>query len=139
MDARFPRVVLVADWLTGMRGGEKCLDRLCRRWPDAPLFPLFHVSGSVSPEIERRQIIATGRPPRARLRARHGRDSPVTPPPVDTDFYHPAGVEREDYYLVVSAFAPYKRIDLAIAACQRLDRRLVVIGTGQDERRLRTI
>jgi glycosyltransferase involved in cell wall biosynthesis len=48
-------------------------------------------------------------------------------------------VAREDYYLVVSAFAPYKRIDLAIAACQRLGRKLVVIGTGQDGRRLRSL
>src|SRR5205823_14856301 len=48
-------------------------------------------------------------------------------------------VPREDYYLVVSAFAPYKRIDLAAAACRQLGRKLVVIGTGQDERRLRTL
>ena len=31
-----PRVVLVHDWLTGMRGGEKCLEVLCRRWPRRP-------------------------------------------------------------------------------------------------------
>ena len=37
-----PRVVLVHDWLTGMRGGEKCLEVLCRRWPHAPLFTLLH-------------------------------------------------------------------------------------------------
>ncbi len=38
MDAgRTERVVLVHDWLTGMRGGEKCLEPLCRRWPDARL------------------------------------------------------------------------------------------------------
>ena len=41
-----PRVVLVHDWLTGMRGGEKCLEVLCRRWPDAPLFTLLHRPGS---------------------------------------------------------------------------------------------
>jgi hypothetical protein len=27
------RVVLIHDWLTGMRGGEKVLETLCRRWP----------------------------------------------------------------------------------------------------------
>src|SRR5438309_874871 len=47
-----PRVVLVHDWLTGMRGGEKCLEVLCRRWPDARLFTLLHKPGSVSPAIE---------------------------------------------------------------------------------------
>ena len=40
---------------------------------------------------------------------------------------------------MVSAFAPYKRIDLAVRACRQLNRKLVVIGTGQDERRLRML
>jgi glycosyltransferase involved in cell wall biosynthesis len=58
-------------------------------------------------------------------------------PPVDTEFYCPAPVPREEYYLVVSAFAPYKRLDLALQSCGQLGRRLVVIGAGQDEARLR--
>src|SRR5438067_3564041 len=48
-----PRVVLVHDWLTGMRGGEKCLEVLCRRWPHARLYTLLHRHGSVSDDIER--------------------------------------------------------------------------------------
>ena len=36
------KVALVHDWLTGMRGGEKCLEVLCRRFPDARLFTLLH-------------------------------------------------------------------------------------------------
>src|SRR5207244_2094093 len=40
-------------WLTGMRGGEKALEVLCERFPDAELFTLLHVPGSVSPAIER--------------------------------------------------------------------------------------
>jgi glycosyltransferase involved in cell wall biosynthesis len=67
----------------------------------------------------------------------YGRDSTILYPPVDTDFYCPAPLPRQSYYLAVSAFAPYKRLDLAIAACNRLRRPLVVIGTGQDEGRLR--
>src|SRR6266851_3544002 len=47
-----PRVALVHDWLTGMRGGEKCLEVLCRRWPHARLFTLLHRPGAVSPAIE---------------------------------------------------------------------------------------
>src|SRR5438067_7555496 len=46
-----PRTVLVHDWLTGMRGGEKCLEVLCRRWPHARLFTLLHRPGAVSPAI----------------------------------------------------------------------------------------
>ena len=47
------KVALVHDWLTGMRGGEKALEVLCERFPDAELFTLVHVRGSVSPAIER--------------------------------------------------------------------------------------
>jgi len=50
------KVALVHDWLTGMRGGEKVLDVLCERYPDAELFTLLHVRGSVSPAIERLTI-----------------------------------------------------------------------------------
>jgi glycosyltransferase involved in cell wall biosynthesis len=50
------KVALVHDWLTGMRGGEKALEVLCERYPDAELFTLVHVPGSVSPTIEQRPI-----------------------------------------------------------------------------------
>src|SRR5262249_51091508 len=57
MEAKLnPRIVLVHDWLTGMRGGEKCLEVLCRRFPSAPLFTLLHQRGSVSRAIEERPI-----------------------------------------------------------------------------------
>jgi glycosyltransferase involved in cell wall biosynthesis len=246
-----PRVVLTHDWLTGMRGGEKCLEIVARRWPAARLFTLLHRRGSVSADIERlrpstsfldyfpgahryyryllplmpaavaswrlppadlvvsfshcvakaarpavantgptphvcycftpmryvwnlRQAYFGGRvrglPARlldrfldalrdwdrrtaagvshfiaisktvsARIRECYGRDSTVIYPPVDTDFYTPAPVPREAFYLVVSAFAPYKRLDLALAACKKLGRHLVVIGTGQDSARLRAL
>lgn len=51
------RVALVHDWLTGMRGGEKCLEVLCERFPDADLYTLVHRRGSVAPVIERRRIV----------------------------------------------------------------------------------
>ena len=51
-----PRIALVHDWLTGMRGGENALEVLCERFPDADLFTLVHVKGSVSAVIERRRI-----------------------------------------------------------------------------------
>ncbi len=237
-----PRVALVHDWLTGMRGGEKCLDRLCRLFPDAPLATMFHLRGQLQASIENRVIqtswlqylpgwrhyyryllpvfpaaarwrlpdcdlvfslshcvakaakpkaaiphvcycftpmryawhmkeqyfggrrswlrdrmltrlrewdrrtsdrvtnfIAISQTIRRRIRECYDRDSVVIYPPVDVDFYSPTTVPREDYYLVVSAFAPYKRIDLAVAACTRLNKRLIVIGTGQDAKRLRAM
>ena len=241
------RVALVHDWLTGFRGGEKCLAVLCRSFPDAPLYTLLHVRGSLPPVIERMAVrpsflqrlpridryyrytlplmpLAAGwrvpdcdlvvslshavaksaRPPagvphvcycftpmryawhmrasyfagrvrglkaravdgllaairawdkrtahrvthfiaisrtiRKRIADSYGRDSVVIYPPVETDFYTPDPASpREDFYLVISAFAPYKRVDLAVQACNRLGRRLVVIGSGQDADRLRAM
>jgi glycosyltransferase involved in cell wall biosynthesis len=50
------RVVLVHDWLTGMRGGERVLEALCRIFPDAPVLTLLHVRGTVAPIEQARRI-----------------------------------------------------------------------------------
>ena len=50
------RVAIVHDWLTGMRGGEKVLEAICHLYPEAELFTLVRVPGSVSAGIERRTI-----------------------------------------------------------------------------------
>jgi len=55
------RVALVHDWLTGMRGGEKVLEAFCELLPQADLFTLLHVPGSVSAVIEDRRITTAGR------------------------------------------------------------------------------
>ena len=83
-------------------------------------------------------FVAISKTVQQRIKECYGRDSTVIYPPVDTDFYCPAPVAREDFYLVVSAFAPYKRIDLAVEACSRMRRPLVIIGSGQEERQAPT-
>lgn len=245
------KIALIHDWLTGMRGGEKCLEVLCRRFPDAQLFTLLHVPGSTSAAIERMRIttsflqrfpgvgrhyrmllplmptaaerlpipadvdlvvsfshavaksvrvpqgvphvcycftpmryawhrrddyfcvagrarntpvsavrnlvldriqnwdrstsdrvthfVAISRTIARRIRECYDRESHIIYPPVDTRFYTPADVPREDFYLCVSALAPYKRIDLAVEACNRLGRRLIVIGAGPELDRLKRL
>jgi glycosyltransferase involved in cell wall biosynthesis len=54
--APHPRVAIVHEWFTSMRGGEKCVEALCEVFPDATLFALVHAPGSVSPTIERMPI-----------------------------------------------------------------------------------
>jgi glycosyltransferase involved in cell wall biosynthesis len=237
------RVALVHDWLTGMRGGERCLEVACELFPEAPIFTLLHVPGTVSSVIEDRPIVTTfvNRLPRAaaayryylplfpaavrqldlrgfdlvlsmshcvakavvpargamhlcycftpmrylwdlyddyfgaragalerlgmpvvgaalrrwdrrtqrvdhflaisahiadRIRRAYGREADVLHPPVDTRRFHIADAV-DDFYLVVSALTPYKRVDLAVEAARRLGRRLLVVGRGPDERRLR--
>ncbi|HPF69692.1 MAG TPA: glycosyltransferase [Candidatus Krumholzibacteria bacterium] len=53
------KVALVHDWLTGMRGGEKCLEVMAEIFPEADLYTLLHVPGSVSPVIEDRRIVTS--------------------------------------------------------------------------------
>ena len=50
------KVALVHDWLTGMRGGEKCLEVLCRAFPGGTLHTLIHRTGALSPAIEAMNI-----------------------------------------------------------------------------------
>src|SRR5262249_27484702 len=84
-------------------------------------------------------FVAISRTVQQRIRECYDRPSNVIHPPVDTDFYTSTDTPREDFYLCVSALAPYKRLDLAIAACRRLRRRFVIIGAGQDEARLKSL
>ena len=246
--ARPPRIALVHDWLTGMRGGEKVLEAVCALYPDAALFTLVHVPGSVSPAIERLRpraslltslpgagriyrhllplfpfaveqfdldefdlVISTShcaaksvvRPGRARhvcychtpmryvwdqrhayfggtrfgsdlnraiwpvlawlarwdagtahrvdrylansqhvarrIRRYYNRPSTVVYPPVDTEFYCPDATATSGSALVVSALAPYKRIDLAIAGCRLAGVPLRIVGHGPEESRLRAL
>jgi glycosyltransferase involved in cell wall biosynthesis len=46
------KMAFICDWLTAMRGGERCLDAVCEIHPDADIFTLVHFPGSVSKTIE---------------------------------------------------------------------------------------
>jgi glycosyltransferase involved in cell wall biosynthesis len=237
------RIALVHDWLTGMRGGEKCLEGLVRLFPRADIFALIHLKGRLSPAIEARNIRTSfiqrlplaaekyryylplfpkavesfdlsgydlvissshcvakgavtgggtchicycftpmryawdqyeayfgdlagpkawvvrkligrlrawdvrsaGRPYRyltisrfvaERIGKYYHRDSLVVYPPVDTDFFTPSA-EEGSYYLVVSALAPYKRLDVVVRAADRLPFPVKIVGCGPEEERLR--
>ncbi|MGE3841982.1 MAG: glycosyltransferase [Vicinamibacterales bacterium] len=238
------RMAIVHDWLTGMRGGEKVLDLLCRRYPHADVFTMVHVPGSVSPAIERHHpvrspvghlpgvgryyrhclplfpaavehfdldgyelVISTShcavksaivprtarhlcycftpmryawdqfeayfgearlglmsramkatlghlarwdartstRPDRYlsisqyvadRIGRYYNRRSVIVYPPVDTAFFTPGSDAPEPFALVVSALVPYKRVDLAIQACESAGVPLFVVGQGPERSRL---
>jgi len=67
------------------------------------------------------------------------RDATVVYPPVDTERLAPNEKPAEDFYVVFSRFVSYKRIDLAISACGKMKRRLVVIGSGPEEKNLKAV
>lgn len=78
----------------------------------------------------------------ARVSEFYGSESVVIPPPVDTGFFnegaHPSG-QRGDFLLSVGRFVPYKRHDLVIEAGALLGAKVVIAGSGPDERRLREL
>ena len=67
----------------------------------------------------------------ARIRKYYRRDARVIYPPVEIASF-PLSAKHDDFYLVVSPLVPYKRVDLAVAACNDLQRRLIVIGRGEE-------
>ncbi|MGH2518407.1 MAG: glycosyltransferase, partial [Chloroflexota bacterium] len=73
-----------------------------------------------------------------RIQRAYGLQAPVIYPPVEVQRQRIAS-QVEDYYLVLSRLAPYKRIDLAVEACTRLALPLVIIGDGRDLPRLRAM
>jgi len=79
--------------------------------------------------------IANSRVVAHRIKAIYGREAFVIPPPIDVSRFHMSN-DIDDYYLVLSRLMPYKRIDLAIEACKRMNRRLIVVGDGPDRARL---
>jgi glycosyltransferase involved in cell wall biosynthesis len=75
-----------------------------------------------------------------RIEAYYGRKSDVIYPPVDVSSFQPAPAsEVGDHYLMVGELVPYKRPDLAIEAFNLTGKKLIVIGEGEMERRLRMV
>ncbi len=74
-----------------------------------------------------------------RIKKYYRRDSDVIYPPVNTEFFYPNDKEAEDFYVVFSRFVSYKRIDLAIKACNELGKKLIVIGDGEQREYLKSI
>jgi glycosyltransferase involved in cell wall biosynthesis len=71
------------------------------------------------------------------IAAYFGRESVVIHPPVRTEFFTPdPQIQRTDALVVVSALEPYKRVDIAIEAANRLGLPLLVAGDGSQFRRL---
>jgi glycosyltransferase involved in cell wall biosynthesis len=79
--------------------------------------------------------IANSRIVADRLRSAFGVEAEVIEPPIVTSRFK-VSAEIDDYYLILSRLVPYKRVDLAVEACTRTGRKLVVIGDGSDRARL---
>lgn len=65
------------------------------------------------------------------IRKIYGRGAEVIYPPVEVDQYQ-ITTERKDFYLMVSRLISYKRVDLAIQACEQMHRKLLIVGDGSE-------
>jgi glycosyltransferase involved in cell wall biosynthesis len=85
------------------------------------------LAGAHGPHV----FVANSRHVAERIQRHYGRSAEIVNPPVDVD--HFLGLQRvpRDFYLAYGRVVPYKRVDLAVAACARLGRELKVAGSGR--------
>lgn len=57
----------------------------------------------------------------------------------DRRFFPDFSKQREDFYVAYSRMVPYKRMDLAVSAIKGSGKKLVVIGTGSEEEKIKSI
>jgi glycosyltransferase involved in cell wall biosynthesis len=74
-----------------------------------------------------------------RIKKYWNRDAVVIYSPVNTRRFFPADFHHEDFYVAFSRLVPYKRMDLAVQACRKLGRKLIVIGSGPDDKKLKKL
>jgi glycosyltransferase involved in cell wall biosynthesis len=92
-----------------------------------PLLRRQDLAGSASPDV----FVANSRHVAERIERYYGRPSVVVNPPVDVERFLGLAHAPEDYFLVFGRVVPYKRVELAVAACARLGRKLKVAGGGR--------
>jgi glycosyltransferase involved in cell wall biosynthesis len=81
-------------------------------------------------------FIANSRYVAQRIHKYYRRQSTIIHPPIDTSRSYLAN-SHDDYYLAVGRLVPYKRTDVLIGACQKLGRKLVIVGDGPEKERLK--
>jgi glycosyltransferase involved in cell wall biosynthesis len=74
----------------------------------------------------------------SRIKRIYGRESEVIHPPVDVNQFR-VKTEKGDYFLIISALVPYKKVDLAVKVCTKRNWPLVVVGKGSEEKKLKSI
>ncbi len=120
---------------------EEEIGRQYRQALSPGLRPLWGMTAAYVRGADRRAarrvdlFVADSRHVAQRIANAYGAQAVVVYPPVELPAEPPAR-EREDFYLCVGYHVPYKRLDVAVAACRLMKRRLVVIGEGPEVQRI---
>ena len=83
-------------------------------------------------------LIANSKHVQKRIQKYWRRNPEVIYPPVDVKRFTPTR-HHEDYFLIVSALTPFKKIDLAIHTFNKIGRKLIIIGDGAQRDYLQSI
>jgi glycosyltransferase involved in cell wall biosynthesis len=118
------------DYVRARPGWARALGRTVR-------LPLAAWDRSASRRVD--AFLANSENVRGRIRRLYGRDAAVVFPPVDTDFFEPGPPVPRQGFLVVSALAPYKRLEDAVMAANRNRWALTIAGFGPEEKRLTSL
>jgi glycosyltransferase involved in cell wall biosynthesis len=92
------------------------------------------LAGARGPDV----FVANSRHVADRILRYYGRAAEVVHPPIDVEHFLALQRQPRDYYFAFGRVVPYKRVDLAIAACASLERPLKVAGDGRALETLRT-
>lgn len=90
------------------------------------------------------RLLAASKTVQRRIELYWRRQSTIVYPPIDDAWFAPhtkmaGAMEHPDYFIIVSSLVRYKRIDLAIEACNRLGVHLKIVGEGPDRERLENL
>ena len=107
------------------RAGMRMVRGYLRRWD---------VKTAANPHY----FIANSENVRQKIMTLYHRESEIVYPPVNTASLS-VSYRDDGFFLIVSAFVPYKRIDLAIETFNRTGDRMVIVGDGPDDQRLRKL
>ncbi|MDL2292417.1 glycosyltransferase [Acholeplasma sp. OttesenSCG-928-E16] len=83
-------------------------------------------------------FIANAHNVKKRINKHYRREADVIYPPIRTDMFNISNNDQ-DYYLVLSRLVPYKKIEIAVEACTKLNKKLYVIGSGPQMSSLKKI
>lgn len=71
-----------------------------------------------------------------RINKVYRKDATVIYPPVDTNKFH-LTEKKEEFYLTASRMVPYKKIDLIVETFSKIGKKLVVIGSGPEMKKIK--
>jgi glycosyltransferase involved in cell wall biosynthesis len=84
-------------------------------------------------------FIANSQNVKNRIRKHYRRDAQIVYPPVDTEYFVPGSAVAGKYFLCAGRLVSYKRIDLAVKVCSKLQLPLIVAGEGAEYKKLQAL